>query len=314
MPPSKQSVLIVGATGYTGFVIAKALSQNASAFAVKALVRQSSLRKPQVADLEALGVQIISGDIAVDTLDTLEAHLEGVDTVISTIMPHLVDQRPLILAAKKVGIKRFIPSDFSTFAPRGIMSIQDMKLDIRDFIIRHSVPYTFIQLGWWSTLLLPYPRGKNGGPLVTEIQTQFHGPGDVKLAYTAKDRIGEFVERIIQDERTLNHTVQAWDGESTLGEAWKLAEEISGDHFDDYPRLSPEEIESRVDRNPLSTLVYEYSRSVFIRGDGSIANAIKNGALDARELYPDYQPTSLEESAKEFYQNPVKLDYAFLES
>jgi hypothetical protein len=51
----------------------------------------------------------------------------------------------------------------------------------------------------------------------------------------------------------------------------------------------------------------EYQLSIYIRGDNTVANAKAAGALDARELYPDVQMTSVEDFAKDFYANPPSL-------
>ena len=45
----------------------------------------------------------------------------------------------------------------------------------------------------------------------------------------------------------------------------------------------------------------EYSRSIFFRGENTVENAVAAGALDARVLYPDYEPLPLEEWARGFY-------------
>ena len=45
-------------------------------------------------------------------------------------------------------------------------------------------------------------------------------------------------------------------------------------------------------------------RSVCVRGDGSLKNALALGYLDARELYPDIPMTTLEEFAAWFYKLP----------
>ena len=40
-----------------------------------------------------------------------------------------------------------------------------------------------------------------------------------------------------------------------------------------------------------------------VRGDNTVTNAIEiGGALDCRELYPDYKPMNAEEFAKQFYK------------
>ncbi|KAF9019734.1 hypothetical protein BDZ89DRAFT_307817 [Hymenopellis radicata] len=38
----------------------------------------------------------------------------------------MTDQKPLVLAAKRAGVGRIIPSDFGPHAPRGVMPMHDM--------------------------------------------------------------------------------------------------------------------------------------------------------------------------------------------
>ncbi|KAL0065595.1 hypothetical protein AAF712_007373 [Marasmius tenuissimus] len=290
-PGSRQTVFLAGAGGRTGSSIAKALAKRPDKFLVKAIVREASLQKPIVGELRELGVEI-------------QAHLKDVDTVIITTIPFQPDQQnKFLLAAKEARVKRVIPSDFGPYAPPGSMQYQDSKVATHEFIKQHNIPYTFVQVGWWASLLFPASHKSTSRILKKE----FYGSGDVKTAYTDTSRIGEFVARIIDDPRTLNQTVQTWDGEATLGEAWEIASKVSGENFDDYPKLSAEDIESRIGADQLSTVIYEYARSLWIRGDNTVDNAIKAGALDARALYPDYVPASLEEYAVEFYrQNPFE--------
>jgi hypothetical protein len=47
--------------------------------------------------------------------------------------------------------------------------------------------------------------------------------------------------------------------------------------------------------------VLEYTYSMHVRGDNTVANAKAAGALDAHELYPDIRQTTLEEFAKGLY-------------
>jgi hypothetical protein len=47
----------------------------------------------------------------------------------------------------------------------------------------------------------------------------------------------------------------------------------------------------------------EYAHSLYLCGDNTLENAKADGALDARALYPDYKPDTLEEYAKKFYTN-----------
>jgi hypothetical protein len=45
----------------------------------------------------------------------------------------------------------------------------------------------------------------------------------------------------------------------------------------------------------------EYMYSIYCCGDNTLERAKVAGALDARELYPDFKPVALEECAKQFY-------------
>jgi len=52
----------------------------------------------------------------------------------------------------------------------------------------------------------------------------------------------------------------------------------------------------------LAALVnFEYVYLLYSCGDNTLERAKVDGALDARELYPDFKPESLEEGVKQFY-------------
>lgn len=52
--------------------------------------------------------------------------MTGIDVVVSGIYwLNLDDQLPLIQAAKVAGVKRFVPCNFGTPAPRGVMKLLD---------------------------------------------------------------------------------------------------------------------------------------------------------------------------------------------
>ncbi|KAF9262028.1 NAD(P)-binding protein [Marasmius fiardii PR-910] len=300
-----QTVFLAGATGTTGSSIAKALASQPEKFSVKAIIRSASLEKPVVQELKASGIEIITGDINIDSVETLEGYLKGVDTVIIATNPFYEKpdhQHKLILAAKNAQVKRVVPSDFGTYAPPGSMKYQDEKVVTQEFIERHGVPYTFIQVGLWMDFMFPLPHSQVNTPeFPSPSQKEFYGSGKTKSTYTSIKGVGEFVARIISDPRTINRTVQTWDVELTVDEIWAIGEAVSGEKFDDYPRVSAEEVESRIREGPEGRVYNEYMRNVFIRGENTVKNAVEAGALDARVLYPDYVPPVAEEFAKQFY-------------
>ncbi|KAK1226672.1 hypothetical protein PQX77_010351 [Marasmius sp. AFHP31] len=299
---NKQLVFLVGATGRSGSSIARTLTKQPEKFEVKAIVRPSSVDKPIIKELKSLGVEIVTGDIVNDDQESLKAHLKNVDTVIITTIPLPEGQQDnIIRAAKAANVKRLVPSDFASYAPPGSMQFQDMKVRTQRFIIDNNIPYTFIQVGLWPDASFPFPHAIDGDPIANSFQKKFNGPGNVKASWTALERVGDFVARIITDPRTLNKTVHTWDGEFTLDEAYALASKLTGENFDDYPKVTLEEVESKSGKDLYSSLSPEYSRSIWFRGENTVERAVAAGALDARVLYPDYKPISLEEWAKGFY-------------
>lgn len=96
--------------------------------------------------------------------------------------------------------------------------------------------YTIIQIGWWTHALFPYSH-KLELSMLEQFTSTFVGDGSKTIACTALKNIGPLVVRIINDPRTLNRIIMTYDGEWTQGEAWKLAGEITGEDFSDYPRV-----------------------------------------------------------------------------
>ena len=59
-------------------------------------------------------------------MDVIAEHVKGVDTAISTLVfTQLELQRPLIHAAKKAGVQRFVPDDWATPCVRGVRAFYD---------------------------------------------------------------------------------------------------------------------------------------------------------------------------------------------
>ena len=136
----KPLVLIIGVTGRTGGDIANGVLATGSFVShtnsdfhsfililskrVAAIVRPESIDKPEIAKLKAAGVDIRPGDIVSDSVEKLTSLLQGVDILISTVLP-FTDQKPVLKAAKTAGVKRVLPSEFGPFVPKGLMPFID---------------------------------------------------------------------------------------------------------------------------------------------------------------------------------------------
>jgi hypothetical protein len=88
------------------------------------------------------------------------------------------------------------------------------------------LPYTYIDVGWWKQLTLPYPPSFVGNPNI-KILYDFYGEGKTPFLVTDREIIGDFVGRIIKDERTLNQYVLIHEEEVNHEEVWRIAEEES---------------------------------------------------------------------------------------
>ena len=136
-----------------------------------------------------------------------------------------------------------------------------------------------------------------------EASLSVYGTGDVKTAVADLRDAARIVARILTDSRTLNRYVFIWAEEVSMNETIALAEKMLGRKLE-TPRVSADELEQRLrNADGLMTFVYEYQRSLWIRGDNTIANAKRpdyGSALDARELYPDAKLRSLEQVMQEY--------------
>jgi hypothetical protein len=81
-----------------------------------------------MSELKAKGVEIRLGD-ATDEIDALVPILKDIDIVISAIdAGSQLSQMNLVDAAKRAGVKRFVPCAFITVAPPGgVMDLRDQE-------------------------------------------------------------------------------------------------------------------------------------------------------------------------------------------
>jgi len=299
----KPLVLVVGGTGNIGSTVLQSLAKT-NIYRLATLVRSASLSKPLVTSLSALGIEIRASDWQTDRPEKLDQLFSGSDIVISTVKSEaLLDQKILVDAAKRANVKRFIPSDFGIACVPGVVDVHDEKSEIRKYIEDSGVPHTYIDVGFWYQITVPYREAVKGQ--IPELVRQFYGDGEKKTAMVNKERIGLFVAQIIADPRTLNQYVFIYDDARTLNEIYEVASRIAGEDFHKIKVVvSEEEVHKRANNNDAEhgqNLWYQLAYSLYFRGDNTIETAKSQGALDGRELYPELKFQSLEEYAQEFY-------------
>ncbi|OTA55938.1 NAD(P)-binding protein [Hypoxylon sp. EC38] len=298
---TKIKVAVVGATGRTGKSVTDGLLGSDTDFDITALTRPSSLNNAANNELKNHGVRVVAANLTGPQDDLIQI-LTGIDVVISCIVyTNLDDQIPLAEAAKKAGVKRFVPCDFSTPAPRGVMILHDQKDDVLAAIQRLYLPYTVIDVGWWSQAAVPAVTSGKTDHAVTKPLNIVPGDGTVPIAYTDLGDIGAYVAKIIADPRTLNKKVFAYTEVLSTNQTTKLMEELSGETVV-RDKLSVDEILQRIasarsalEKDPTDNIakftlvVNEYIYSWGVRGDNTPEAASYLGYLDFKDLYPGVQ-------------------------
>ncbi|KAJ6605415.1 hypothetical protein DFH09DRAFT_1121358 [Mycena vulgaris] len=324
---SQQKVLLLGVTGETGGSILEGLLEDPASFVVEALVRPSSAEKPDVKKLAERGVKIRIVDIG-GPIEALVESLAGIDVLISAIdaLGQLA-QLSLATAAKQARVKRFVPCAFTTVAPPGgVMPLRDNKEEVYQHIRRLYLPYTIIDVGTWHQFSFPtLPSGRVDYAAALKPKVEIHAGGTAPTMLTDLRDIGPFVARIIKDPRTLNKSVFTYSDVISENEIFALMEEMSGEKIerkhvsaDDiaaararYAALLAAEPGNRLARMISFSDDYKYSK--YVRGDNTPAYAVYLGYLDARELYPDYQPRTFKQFVAEVLEGKAVLPYPALD-
>ncbi|KAI2620768.1 NAD(P)-binding protein [Hypomontagnella submonticulosa] len=291
-------VAVVGATGNTGkSVVDGLLAETETKYEITALTRPTSVNNEANKVLQGRGVHVVAADLTGPKEDLVKL-LSGIDVVISCIVfSALKDQIPLAEAAKEAGVKRFVPCDFATPAPRGVMALHDQKDDVLAAIQRIYLPYTIIDIGWWSGQSVPeLPSGRTKHAVGVFNVTP--GDGNVPIAYTDLPDIGKYVAKIVADPRTLNKKVFAYTEVLSTKQVDALMEELSGEtpirnHLNANEVLEAEEAaiatlaENPTDSSALLSLgMHQYIYSWGFRGDNTPESAAYLGYLNFKELYP----------------------------
>ncbi|KAF7342394.1 Glycoside hydrolase [Mycena venus] len=320
---SKQRVLILGATGQTGDSILQGLLKDTDSFEVEALVRPASAEKPEVKKIAEMGVKIHVVDIG-GPLEELVNILTGIDVFISAIdaMGQLA-QLQLVTAAKKAGVKRFVPCAFITVAPPGgVMALRDSKEEVYQEIWKQFLPYTIIDVGYWHQISFPtLPSGRVDYASVIIPRVEIHAGGTAPTMLTDLRDIGTFVTLIIKDPRTLNKFVCTYSDALSENEIFAMMEELSGEKIE-RKHISAEDIiasrvsalaASKAEPENLMTqgrkFIAEYEFSKYVRADNTPEYAKYLGYLDARDLYPKFKPKTFREFLGELFEGKVEKPY-----
>ncbi|KAL4908830.1 hypothetical protein BDW74DRAFT_187335 [Aspergillus multicolor] len=269
-------VAIAGASGETGQSIFNALLEPPDTkFEVTALCRPQSLQKPIHADLQKRGVKVVAADLHGPQEDLVKL-LTGSDT-------------PLANAAKEAGVKRFVQSALMIKKERNPHDFQKV-----------SLPYTYIDAGWWYQIALP--RLLSGridhvlSPAHKDLPVSLDG--NVPTALADLRDVGRYVAKIIADPRTLNKRVHVYEA-YTQNKFYDVIERLSGE------KLERQYVSTEGPPFIAARLFYSWG----IRGDDTPENAEYLGYLNRKELYQDFKYINLEDYFRDVLAGKVKGVY-----
>ncbi|PYI14495.1 NAD(P)-binding protein [Aspergillus violaceofuscus CBS 115571] len=252
-----RKVSIIGATGTLGSRIASALA--AAGHEVTALQRKDS-NKPAPEGLRTVKVDY-------QNRDELISNFTGQDVVISAVpFPQLTTEKPIIDACIAAGVKRFIPSEFTTMleSPLAInLPIAREKVLIRQYLNQvmptttGTTTWTSINNGAFFDMALKY--GVLGPNPMTK-KAVFHDGGDKPIAVSLLADIASAVVKLFEAgkfEAAANQAVYICSAAVTQRQLTRLVAEVLGMEFG-----TPGEVS-------VKALIAESDRK-FMQGDQSV--------------------------------------------
>lgn len=214
--PETNLVVVAGATGALGLLIAHHLRQRGAA--VRALVRPGTRGKAEAASLRLQGVEMVEVDY--HNAAALQQSCTGASCVVSALSglrEVIVDaQTRLLDAAVAAGVPRFIPSDFSadfTRLPEGSNRNFDLRREFHRRLDQAPIQATSILNGMFMELL------KGQAPLVQPGigRIVYWGDADQPLDFTTMVDTAAFTAAAALDPTTPRYLRVAGDVQSIRG-------------------------------------------------------------------------------------------------
>ena len=195
MNPTNQIILVTGATGNQGGVVAKSLFEQ-NKFKVRALVRDKTSDKAKA--LEASGAELAEGDF--DDATSLEKALQNVYGVFSMqdfrngADKEIAHGKAIADAAKKTGVDHFVYSSVGGAERNTGIPHFESKYKVEEYIRKIGLPYTILRPVFFMYNYNGMRRTIENGMLYMPLSL------DKNLQQLSEDDYGKMVADVFDDK------------------------------------------------------------------------------------------------------------------
>ncbi|XP_022135658.1 isoflavone reductase-like protein [Momordica charantia] len=304
----KSKILFIGSTGYVGKFVVEASAK--AGHPTYVLLRDSTLSVPAksqiIANFRSFGVNFLSGNMY--DHESLVKAIKQVDVVISTVgHAQLADQDRIVSAIVEAGnVKRFLPSEYGNDVDRvhGVAPAKSAfaaKAKIRRAVEAAQIPFTFVSSNLFSGWFLPsLAQPEASSP--PRDKFVILGDGNPKAIFNEEHDIGTYIMRAVDDPRTLNKILYVRPPKNIisfkdLASLWdkKIGKTLQKIYVPEEQVLKNIE-EAPFPLNMRLSIFY----SVFVKGDHTNFDIEPSFGVEATELYPDVNYTTVDEFLDRF--------------
>ncbi|PXW24747.1 aromatic alcohol reductase [Paraburkholderia caballeronis] len=236
-----QAILVLGA-GELGMPMLRHLAKRAAVTpgaTVSVLLRPSAIeagdpaKQQDIAELRALGIGIVAGDLAAEPLDALAARFAPFDTIVSCTGfgagPGV--QRRIAQAVLAAGVARYFPwqfgVDYDVIGRGSAQDLFDEQLDVRDLLrAQQHTEWVIVSTGMFTSFLFEPSFG-----VVDLARDTVHALGgwDNAVTVTTPEDIGRLtVEILFAEPRIANQVVYTAGETITYGRLADKVEQFVG--------------------------------------------------------------------------------------
>ncbi|MFP2906895.1 aromatic alcohol reductase [Pyxidicoccus sp. 3LFB2] len=241
-------VLLVGGTGRFGRRLASALLSRPGIH-LHVLVRPGR-RRESLTGLADQGVTLVEGSL--EDVHSLDSAVEGVDAIVSAVRggPEVLldGQLRLLDAARRHGVLRFIPSNYSPDFFRlagGEDSLLDLHRRVADAVEQSGVRHTFVLCGGFMEVALsPVAHVFD----LERGQVAYWGTGDEPFDVSAMRDVARWVAEAVVDRRAENRRLELVGDVVTVNEVARLYEALTGRPLQRIHRGSVDELRRHLAR------------------------------------------------------------------